>query len=313
MVVPLANGGLRLWLGLIAACLVCSLFESPARAFDDWTVGLNGYQPRREDTAYYETHARPELGEVRHTGSGGWLVETDLNTRLAEPRLVGLSNGRSIARANEALQAVHGRILQLERARRRELDQKDDPAVTPSTPTVTYFSPTTLSYVVRGEQLTSGTMRFPIVRGTTLDIERGTVSTVMSCLGRRPFFRLGNLLSVCDRSRLAMFRALWLEQARKLQATTPQQGKVWNEDCRELTSTFIDIQDEELGHDFGFVFSLYLMPTGLAVHQEFAIFGSDDRCILDPQSPFFPTVIPWHKLTPLMNPGPLRDELLALQ
>ena len=274
--------------------------------------GLNGYQPRREDAAYYETHARPALGEVRHTGSGSWLVETDLNTGLAEPRLVGLSNGRSIARANEALQAVHGRILQLERVRRRRLDQKYDLAVTPSTPTVTYFSPTTLSYVVRGEQLTGGTMRLPIVRGTTLDIERGTVSTIMPCHDKGPFFKLGSLLSVCDRTRLAMFRTLWLKEARKLQATAAQPGRVWNEDCRELTSTFIDIQDEELGHDFGFVFSLYLTPTGLAVHQEFTIFGSDDRCVLDPNSPFFPTVISWHKVAPLMNPGPLRDELLAL-
>ena len=52
MVVPLTNGGLRLWLGLIAACLIWSLFEGPAGAFDGWTVGLNGYQPRREDAAY---------------------------------------------------------------------------------------------------------------------------------------------------------------------------------------------------------------------------------------------------------------------
>lgn len=239
------------------------------------------------------------------------MVETDLNTGLGEPRLVRLSNGRSIARANEALQAVHGRILQLERARRRELDQKDDPAVTPSSPTVTYFSTTTLSYVVRGEQLTGGTMRLPIVRGTTLDIELGTVSTVMPCRNKRPFFRLGSLLSVCDRTRLAMFRTLWLEQARKLQATAAQPGKVWNEDCRELTTTFIDIQDEELGHDFGFVFSQYFTPAGLAVHQEFTVFGTDDRCVLDPHSPFFPTVIPWHKIARLMNPGPLKDELLA--
>jgi hypothetical protein len=313
MVVPLVNAGSHSWLGLIAASLIWSTSGSPARAFDNWTVGLNGYQPRKEDAVYYKTHAQPEPGEVRDTGSGSWLVETDLNTGLGEPRLVRLSNGRSIARANDALQAVHGRILQLERARRRELDQKDDPAVTPSSPTVSYFSPTTLSYVVRGEQLTGGTMRLPIVRGTTLDIKRGTVSTIMACRNRRPFFTLGSLLSVCDRPRLGMFRALWLEQARKLQATAQQQGKVWNEDCRALTSTFIDIQDEELGHDFGFVFSLYLTPAGLAVHQQFTIFGRDNGCVLDPQSPFFPTVIPWRKIAPLMNPGPLRDELLALQ
>jgi hypothetical protein len=53
--------------------------------------------------------------------------------------------------------------------------------------------------------------------------------------------------------------------------------------------------------------------AGLAVHQQFTVFGSDEWCVLDPQSPFFPTVIPWPKLKPLMNPGRLRDELLASQ
>lgn len=70
MVVPLANAGSRSWLGLIAAGLIWSAGSSPARAFDNWTVGLNGYQPRKEDAAYYKTHAQPELGEVRDTGSG---------------------------------------------------------------------------------------------------------------------------------------------------------------------------------------------------------------------------------------------------
>jgi hypothetical protein len=86
----------------------------------------------------------------------------------------------------------------------------------------------------------------------------------------------------------------------------------WKEECRGLASRFIDFQDKDFGHDFGFVFSLYLTLDGLAVHQEFTIFGLDGWCVLDPQSPFFPTVIPWHKVAPLMNPGPLRDELLAL-
>jgi hypothetical protein len=118
MVAPRSNAVSRSWLGLIAAGLIWSAGSSPARAFDSWTVGLNGYQPRKEDAAYYKAHARPVLGEVRDIGNGSWLVETDLNTGLGEPRLVRLSNGRSITRANEALEAVHGRILQLERARR---------------------------------------------------------------------------------------------------------------------------------------------------------------------------------------------------
>jgi hypothetical protein len=59
-------------------------------------------------------------------------------------------------------------------------------------------------------------------------------------------------------------------------------------------------------------FSLYLTPTGLAVHNAFAVGAWENACVTEPDSPFFPVVIPWRKLAPLMNPGALRDELLAL-
>ena len=53
-------------------------------------------------------------------------------------------------------------------------------------------------------------------------------------------------------------------------------------------------------------------PAGLAVHDSFVVGAWEGECVTDPRSPFFPVVIPWHKLAPLMNPGQLRDELLAL-
>jgi hypothetical protein len=109
-----------------------------------------------------------------------------------------------------------------------------------------------------------------------------------------------------------MFRRLWLQQAQHLQATVPRQAEEWQEWCRATATQYIDFQDEQLGSNFGFVFSLYLSPKGLAVHQEFTVTGPEGWCVLDPNSPFFPTVIPWNKVAPLMNPGALRDELLAL-
>ena len=61
------------------------------------------------------------------------------------------------------------------------------------------------------------------------------------------------------------------------------------------------------------LFSLYLTPAGLAVHDAFAVGAWENGCITDPHCPFFPVVIPWRRLAPLMNAGPLRDELLALR
>lgn len=85
----------------------------------------------------------------------------------------------------------------------------------------------------------------------------------------------------------------------------------WDEWCRSLATDYIDHKDYYTGEDDYFLFSLYLTPRGLAVHEAFALFRRQEQCLLDPDSPFFPTIIPWHKLAPLMNPGPLRDELLA--
>jgi hypothetical protein len=292
-----------------------SLTLSQANAFDHWIVGLAGHQPKDADAAYYAAHGRPERSEPQVAANGRWLVETDKDTGLAEPRLLSLASGRSVARANHALQAMHGYILQAERAWRHDHDIDEyGPSVEPGRLTVSYFSPTTLSYIVRGTLLTQGSMRIPMVRGTTLDIERGTFATVKSC-GRNPsFFTFGRILTVCDRGKLETFRSLWRSEAQALQATVPHyKTDEWDEWCRSLATDYIDHKDYYTGEDEYFLFSLYLTPRGLAVHEAVALFRRQEQCLLDPDSPFFPTVIPWRKLAPLMNPGPLRDELLALR
>ena len=81
------------------------------------------------------------------------------------------------------------------------------------------------------------------------------------------------------------------------------QNEITQEDCRPLVLAYINEMS---------LFSLYLTPAGLAVHDAFAVGAWENGCVTDPHSPFFPVVIPWQKLAPLMNPGPLRDELLAL-
>jgi hypothetical protein len=107
---------------------------------------------------------------------------------------------------------------------------------------------------------------------------------------------------------LEAFRALWREQSRTVQReartverTMPWQNKL-QEDCRAMVLANIDNAS---------LFSLYLTPAGLAVHNAFATGAWENWCCTDPDSPFFPVVIPWSKLEPLMNPGAPRDELLA--
>jgi hypothetical protein len=213
--------------------LALSLGAIPVQAFDHWTTGLNRYQPIDKDAKYYAAHARPERSAPRAAANGSWLVETDKNTGLAEPRLHSLANGRGVTRANHALQAVHGHILQLEGAWRHEQHiGSHAPAVA------------------------AGSLMVHICLQPR---------SAMSCAENGPFFKFGGLLTVCDTARLRIFRDLWKEQAEALQATISRRADKWDEWCRSLATFWIDIQDGQLGHNFGFEFSLYLTPDGLAI------------------------------------------------
>jgi hypothetical protein len=305
-------------LGCRGALVIIGLsisIAAPALGFDDWTVGLNGYQPKQRDAAYYAARARPDRGQLQALARGTWRVETDLETGLTEPRLVSLANGRSVTRANDALQSVHGHVLRLERAWARENEIAHYGSSVMATEVKgSYFSPRTFSYVVLGRRKNAGSMTAPIVRGTTIDIERGTIATVKPCRSGPSFFTLGSLLTVCDGPKLELFRSLWRTEAEALRATVPHyKTDEWDEWCRGLVTAYIDYKDYDTGEDDYFEFSLYLSPRGLAVHAGLALMRRQEQCVLDRDSPFFPTIIPWRKLAPLLNPGPLRDELLALQ
>lgn len=248
------------------------------------------------------------------------MSETDSKTRLAYPRLVALTSGASVARANAALEAMHGRILKtayqtnsaLTGAPFGELDTGLEFPVRFLTVKVTYLSSRTLSLVAIGDEALGGNGDAALVRGAVVDIPSGKIFTINACREEpsRPFFTFGPLLTVCDDRKLEAFRALWREQARIAQGQVPvlpksrfPKNEITQEDCRPLALAYINEMS---------LFSLYVTPAGLAVHDAFAVGAWENGCITDPHSPFFPIVVPWQKLAPLMNAGPLRDELLVL-
>jgi hypothetical protein len=147
-----------------------------------------------------------------------------------------------------------------------------------------------------------------LVRGAVVDVARGKLFTINACREElsRPFFTLGPLMTVCDDRKLEAFRTLWREQGRIAQSRVPvvprPENKLTQEDCRFLALAYINEMS---------LFSLYLTETGLAVHNAFAVGAWENVCVTDPGSPFFPVIIPWRELAPLMNPSPLRDELLS--
>jgi len=309
------------WHSLLV-CAVIALLSASSQAESYLSasyVSFGRHLPDNRDAAFYRSWADPTRGASQTLGAGQWVLETDRKTPLAYPRLLSLSDGASVTRANAALEAMHGRILKmayqtnsaLTHTRFGELDTGFDFLVDLQTVKATYLSSTTLSLVAIGEEASGGNGANILVRGAVVDIARGGIFTIRSCHDerRRPFFTFGSLLTVCDDDRLEAFRALWREQGRIVQAQVPivpkpmlRPNELTQEDCRPLVLGYID----ELS-----LFSLYLMPTGLAVHNALGAGAWEVACVTDPHSPFFPVVIPWQKLAPLMNAGPLKDELLA--
>jgi hypothetical protein len=307
----------------LVICLATALLgvSSYAESYlSDPGVSFGHHMPDNKDAAFYRSWAAPVRGAPQNLGAGQWTLETDSKTRLAYPRLIALTSGASVIRANAALEAMHGRILKtayqtnsvLTGTRFGELDTRfGDFAVELPTVKVTYLSSRTLSLVAIGEEALGGNGAASLVRGAVVDIPNGEIFTINACREElsRPFFTFGPLLTVCDDGKLEAFRTLWREQGKIAQsqvAVLPKsmlpQNVITQEDCRPLVLAYINEMS---------LFSLYLTPAGLAVHDAFAVGAWEGECVTDPRSPFFPVVIPWQKLAPLMNPGPLRDELLA--
>lgn len=305
--------------------LVIAVFGASSRAesyLSDPGVSFGHHMPDKSDAAFYRSWADPSRGSPQILGAGKWLLETDSKTRLGYPRIAELTNGASTVRVNAALTAMHGRILktayQAQSLATGERFGKLDTglggfAVGLSIVKATYLSPKTLSLVAIGDESTGGNGGEVLVRGAVVDVSRGAIFTINACREERsrPFFTFGSLLTVCDEQKLEAFRALWREAGQVAQSKVPvlpksmlPKNEITQEDCRPLALAYINEMS---------LFSLYLTPTGLAVHNAFSVGAWEGGCLIDPKSPFFPVIIPWQTLAPLMNAGPLKQELLARQ
>ncbi|MGQ0580899.1 MAG: hypothetical protein ACT4O6_03120 [Reyranella sp.] len=292
---------------------VSSLFAAlgvVAPVFADPRVGYGNRTPDQSDASFYLSVAKPLRDQALHTSrTGSWALETDTRTKLAYPRIVDLAHGSSNI-VNGALVAIHGRMIRLalESDRIATINRGDEAwepgsSIMQTAAKVTYFSDTYLSIVEVGVERTGGTAQIPYARGVTIDVERGTILVVEACGSDRrgPMFKFGNVLSVCTKARFATFRDLW--KAHALELVTRVQAESLPTDlevCRPRALAYID-QPE---------FSLYLTDAGLAIHSVRSVSNGENQCVDDIHNPFNPVIIPYRKLEPLMQPGPLRDELL---
>jgi len=298
------------FLGSVEFCLLVALAAAtPAAAqwshFDSNT-GVGGAVPDQKDAVFYRSFAKPMRGQIQKVPEAGtWLFETDKRTKIAYPRVVHLLHNQPVNKVNEALAAIHGRMIRLALENDRLVGGYREPGSTnfQRTVKVTYFSPRYLSIVELGAESSQGSGTSIFARGITVDIERGAISSVEACGpdSKRPTFSFGSLLAMCTEAALAPFLDLWKTHAEFLEVEVPKDSVPRGlQDCWGRSLAYFEHAS----------FALYLTKAGLAVHNVGYVSNSETQCIDDDRNPFNPVIIPYRELEPFMQPGLLHDELL---
>jgi hypothetical protein len=163
--------------------------------------------------------------------------------------------------------------------------------------------------------------------GVTFDLARGTIHRVMPCNsanhydygqvadgGPNYLFRFGPLLRICDQASYRAFKRLYAERAAiaaRIQAPLIKRPPETAADSH-MGTCLDQYIDADKYPNLDYEFTLYLTFKGLAAHRSWFESALEMRnCTF--VTPLNPTIIPWRDLEPLMQPGPWRDELLALQ
>jgi hypothetical protein len=298
-----------------------------------WLEELKSGAPfdRAAARAYYQEHARVRLGPERRLPNGvSWRLHTDTVSGLAEPRITWMPDAKRQQLANELFEILHAGDLRLATAASKwvkEYGRKDGLwgdvwGISQGDIDLTYASVNLVSGMnIHWE----GPYRpFPDTHGITFDLAHGTVLELTACDGTDRYgryaengpnylFQFGPLLRICDQTSYREFQRLYAAQATlagKAQAKLIEKRGRGKVDYRIETCVghYVDA-DEYVENDYEFV--LYLTFKGLAVHLVSFEGSLYIRSCTD-VSPLNPTIIPWRDLAPLMQPGPWRDELLAL-
>ena len=312
------------WLLVIATLIATASSVAQAKGLRDLLEGEETITTANEKllaelSAYYREYARVRLGQESRLANGvAWRLLTDVRTGLSAPRLTWMPNRDSLKRANALFEAVHGELLawyelqDIEYRTRMLYDREDGnrpyfvigpPFLNQVKVAVTYASARLVSYVETGMEHRSISFGLE-VRGVVLDLDRGRISTIVSCKGRESGFRFGELLDVCDDESLERFIAIWVNKVETAEKKARDRGDELSVQCAESMRPL----DWEGRIDASWI-KLYLTPSGLAVFNRRWIPNSAKFCAFDDIT-VNPIIIPYRELEPLMKPGPWRDELL---
>jgi len=303
----------------LAAVLFLAGRPSVAENYYDWS-GEVGLGAPSEWATYFKNNARIRLGPEQRLPNGvSWRLFTDLRSGIAIPRLTWMPDRQHLRAANRLLDTVHGGEMLIE-ARERALDEAfwQRPLQVPHVleqwdVDLTYASSRLMSMMSAASVTNGGAGAPGYLRGLTFDLDRGTMTAVTACPGN-PFpyasprseghpsafrFTYGELLNLCDATTYRAFIALVkeMDDARPLRHLPPSVSDK-TKGCVEWPQQPLVREEQE--------YALYLTFSGLAVQ----VGGSECPLWRRPDNPI---IVPYQRLEPFLLPGPLRDELLALQ
>jgi hypothetical protein len=319
---------LALRLALAVAIVVAAAVTAQAQPKYDWDVA--DMPDPSTWASYFRQHARLRLGPEQRLPNGvAWRLVTDIRSAIAMPRLTWMRDRRRLLAANRLLEQIHGGEALLVASYREELwrayttiaDPEGERALIATVKTEPVVFQADVGLTLAGGRFLSvfsgGWFWAPashppeFLRGLTFDLDAGTVTQVLSCdsagrygnNGGEPHiyrFRYGSLLDLCDAADYRRFVALVreIDDAQPARHLPPEESDRTKGCWRENPDQPLVREDQE--------YVLYLTFTGLAVHV------ADDYCP-DARRPDNPIIVPYRRLEPLMQPGPWRDELLALQ
>jgi hypothetical protein len=281
------------------------IVECASRTEIDWLV------------RHYQAYARPILRSEQRLPNGvAWRLQEEPPLGLAMPRIVSMADQRAMARANRLFDALHAELMleyarqaiEYRRGARRSAESGYGGFMVPvksmyssQGTELTYASPRLVSYTEAIVEYTGGTALGAPVEGRVLDLESERIFNRSPChQGGMPgaYFRLGELLEICDDKSADAFETLWRKAVDSAAAAPDFADSSEAVYCFEAMTGALDS------------FALYLTPSGLAVHtMDFFPNSARWDCSLN-KTAANPVIIPYPELASLMKPGPWRDELL---
>lgn len=316
----------RLFLAIFS-CLAPFAMDKTAMA-GDVLYNWDRYQLGESSTwaSYFRANARIHLGREQRLPNGvSWRLLTDTGSGLAMPRLTWMPHAKRLEMANHLLDVVHGGEMLVEKQEWRTIMSENDLRKRAGVPplrfrhalrqevSLTFVGSRLMSLAEALMVNSSGTHPVTLLRGLTFDLESGVMIQVAACPGtdgaygfpgvdaqqRGNFlFRYGELLQLCDLTVYRRFIALAKDIDTRMGRHLPASADDRSKGCVESSNRPVFREEQE--------YVLYLTFAGLAVKAsgpECPVWRTRDN----------PVIIPYRKLEPFMQPGPWRDELLALR